>query len=186
MMMLPPLDLCHPEEQALLYVQSNEPITLDDTDDEEGDAAAQALPAQRRSTRSNAYKGPADIFKVLLSIRHSRHSHLLRQTHRRLRAIPLRLHDLSQQCLTSPDHAAAARDGVSLLNMSWWNALVQGLKALYPEHGGPGAVEVVPADLVRLQPGEFLNDTIIDFYVRYSPFSMKLPKRDSFPHTFAP
>ena len=43
---------------------------------------------------------------------------------------------------------------------------VQGLKALYPELGGPGAVEVVPADLVRLQPGEFLNDTIIDFYMR--------------------
>ena len=42
----------------------------------------------------------------------------------------------------------------------------QGLKALYPEDGGPGAVEVVPGDLVRLQPGEFLNDTIIDFYMR--------------------
>ena len=44
---------------------------------------------------------------------------------------------------------------------------MQGLKALYPEWGGPGAVEVVPADLVRLQPGEFLNDTIIDFYMRW-------------------
>ena len=43
---------------------------------------------------------------------------------------------------------------------------MQGLKALYPEHGGPGSVEVVPPDLVRLQPGEFLNDTIIDFYMR--------------------
>ena len=45
-------------------------------------------------------------------------------------------------------------------------APAQGLKALYPEWGGPGAVEVVPGDLVRLQPGEFLNDTIIDFYMR--------------------
>jgi Ulp1 family protease len=40
------------------------------------------------------------------------------------------------------------------------------LKALYPADGGPGAVEVLPADLVRLQPGEFLNDTIIDFYMK--------------------
>ena len=50
--------------------------------------------------------------------------------------------------------------------------LVQGLKALYPEDGGPGSVEVVPADLDRLQPGEFLNDTIIDFYMRYG-FTLK-------------
>lgn len=48
-------------------------------------------------------------------------------------------------------------------------ASAQGLKALYPEWGGQGAVEVVPADLVRLQPGEFLNDTIIDFYMRWGP-----------------
>ena len=30
-------------------------------------------------------------------------------------------------------------------------------------------MEVVPADLVRLQVGEFLNDTIIDFYMRCAP-----------------
>lgn len=53
-------------------------------------------------------------------------------------------------------------------------APAQGLKALYPEKGGPGAVEVVPADLVRLQPGEFLNDTIIDFYMRCAPFLLRL------------
>ena len=46
-------------------VQSNEPITLDDTDDEDGAATAgQAQAAPRRSTRSNIYKGPADTFKV--------------------------------------------------------------------------------------------------------------------------
>ena len=49
----------------IFCVQSNEPITLDDTDDEDGAAAAgQAQAASRRSTRNNIYKGPADTFKV--------------------------------------------------------------------------------------------------------------------------
>ena len=42
----------------------------------------------------------------------------------------------------------------------------QGLKALYPREGGAGAVEVTPSDLARLDPDEFLNDTIIDFYMK--------------------
>ena len=44
--------------------------------------------------------------------------------------------------------------------------LAQGLKCLYPPGGGPGAVEVTHLDLPRLDADEFLNDTVIDFYVR--------------------
>lgn len=43
---------------------------------------------------------------------------------------------------------------------------MQGLKCLYPPGGGPGAVEVTHLDLPRLDAEEFLNDTVIDFYVR--------------------
>ena len=42
----------------------------------------------------------------------------------------------------------------------------QGLKATYPKEGGEGAVGITPLDLARLSPGEFLNDTIIDFYMK--------------------
>ena len=45
-------------------------------------------------------------------------------------------------------------------------SLPQGLKCLYPPGGGPGAVEVTHLDLPRLDAEEFLNDTVIDFYVR--------------------
>jgi hypothetical protein len=41
-----------------------------------------------------------------------------------------------------------------------------GMRCLYPPGGGPGAVEVTAADLSRLDEAEFLNDTIIDFYLR--------------------
>jgi ubiquitin-like-specific protease 1C/D len=44
--------------------------------------------------------------------------------------------------------------------------VLQGLKALYPVKGGLDAVEVNPTDLSRLDPAEFLNDTIIDFYIK--------------------
>jgi hypothetical protein len=46
-------------------------------------------------------------------------------------------------------------------------SLPQGLKCLYPRSGGPGAVEVTALDLSRLDDGEFLNDTVIDFYIRW-------------------
>lgn len=42
----------------------------------------------------------------------------------------------------------------------------QGLKCLYPPGGGAGAVEVTHLDLPRLDADEFLNDTVIDFYIR--------------------
>jgi Ulp1 family protease len=37
---------------------------------------------------------------------------------------------------------------------------------VYPPEGGKGAVSVSPDDLTRLDSGEFLNDTIIDFYIK--------------------
>ncbi|KAL4434137.1 hypothetical protein ABPG75_000578 [Micractinium tetrahymenae] len=43
----------------------------------------------------------------------------------------------------------------------------KGLKCLYPPGGGPGAVEVTFLDLPRLDQDEFLNDTVIDFYLRW-------------------
>ena len=43
---------------------------------------------------------------------------------------------------------------------------LQGLRALYPGPGIAGAVELLPADLARLDPEEFLNDTIIDFWMK--------------------
>eukprot|EP00877_Chromochloris_zofingiensis_P014687 jgi/Chrzof1/9472/Cz04g04110.t1 len=45
--------------------------------------------------------------------------------------------------------------------------LYAGLRALYPQGGGRNAVEVYAEDLNRLQPTEFLNDTVIDFYIRH-------------------
>lgn len=51
---------------------------------------------------------------------------------------------------------------------AWASVLlcVQGLSARYPPEGGKGAVDVSAADLDRLEDGEFLNDTIIDFYIK--------------------
>lgn len=42
----------------------------------------------------------------------------------------------------------------------------QGLKCLFPPGGGPGSVEVTALDLPRLDADEFLNDTVIDFYLK--------------------
>ncbi|KAK9819106.1 hypothetical protein WJX74_001856 [Apatococcus lobatus] len=42
----------------------------------------------------------------------------------------------------------------------------KGLHALFPPDG-KNAVELTPSDLERLDPDEFLNDTIIDFYMKY-------------------
>ena len=45
---------------------------------------------------------------------------------------------------------------------------MQGLKALYPPDGGTDSVQVVASDLARLDPDEFLNDTIIDFFIKWA------------------
>ena len=37
--------------------------------------------------------------------------------------------------------------------------------------GASLSVTITNADLNRLQPNEFLNDTLIEFYLRYSPIS---------------
>ncbi|XP_024384389.1 uncharacterized protein [Physcomitrium patens] len=41
------------------------------------------------------------------------------------------------------------------------------VKIAYPSRTDPDAVEILPSDLTRLEPLEFLNDTIIDFYIKY-------------------
>lgn len=45
--------------------------------------------------------------------------------------------------------------------------VLQGLKAMYPRGGGRGAVEFFSRDLAHLEPGEFVNDSIMDFFMRY-------------------
>lgn len=39
---------------------------------------------------------------------------------------------------------------------------------VYPPNG-PGAVHVTNGDLMRLEPGEFLNDTLIELGLKYVP-----------------
>jgi len=45
---------------------------------------------------------------------------------------------------------------------------------VYPQ-GSPGAVNVTNGDLARLEPGEFLNDTLIEFGLKYVAFIFPLP-----------
>lgn len=52
---------------------------------------------------------------------------------------------------------------------------------LYPVDDPVEAVEVKPADLARLDPEEFLNDTVIDFFIKCVSlleclFMMHIPK----------
>ena len=49
--------------------------------------------------------------------------------------------------------------------------------AVYPP-SGRGAVNLTNGDVARLRPGEFLNDTLIEFGLRYAPssFSASLPQ----------
>ena len=42
---------------------------------------------------------------------------------------------------------------------------LQGCRMVYPL-GDKEAVEVTAADLARLDPGEFLNDTVIDYFIK--------------------
>ncbi|KAH9560680.1 hypothetical protein CY35_06G119500 [Sphagnum magellanicum] len=44
---------------------------------------------------------------------------------------------------------------------------MEGHKVAYPSRDDPEAVEIVHSDLLRLAPEEFLNDTVIDFYIKY-------------------
>lgn len=53
---------------------------------------------------------------------------------------------------------------------------LEGFKCLYQSLGGKGSVEVRATDLSRLEPGEMLNDTIIDYYMAY--LSNELLQRD--------
>ncbi|GLC56667.1 hypothetical protein PLESTB_001132700 [Pleodorina starrii] len=49
-----------------------------------------------------------------------------------------------------------------------------GVKCCYPPEGGKHSVEVAAEDLARLEKGEFLNDTCIDFYIKH--IQHNLPK----------
>ncbi|KAG0590484.1 hypothetical protein KC19_1G103000 [Ceratodon purpureus] len=42
-----------------------------------------------------------------------------------------------------------------------------GFRIAYPSRTDPQAVEILASDIQRLDPLEFLNDTIIDFYIKY-------------------
>jgi len=44
---------------------------------------------------------------------------------------------------------------------------LKGLKCLYPISGGPGSVELNALDVARLDEYEFLNDSVIDFYIKW-------------------
>lgn len=44
---------------------------------------------------------------------------------------------------------------------------MEGFKIAYPSRTDPEAVEILASDIQRLDPLEFLNDTIIDFYIKY-------------------
>lgn len=50
---------------------------------------------------------------------------------------------------------------------STYKRRLEGYRIAYPSRSDPEAVEILPADLERLNPMEFLNDTIIDFYIKY-------------------
>lgn len=65
---------------------------------------------------------------------------------------------------TDPRHARLSLCGQSPTRHSF--SLKQGLQCVFPPGGGSGAVSVPARDLVWLDPGNFLNDTIIDFYLR--------------------
>jgi Ulp1 family protease len=43
---------------------------------------------------------------------------------------------------------------------------LQGLTTQYPPGGGRGAVVVGPEDMEFLEPDAFLNDTVLDFYIK--------------------
>ncbi|KAG2502197.1 hypothetical protein HYH03_000684 [Edaphochlamys debaryana] len=47
-----------------------------------------------------------------------------------------------------------------------------GLKCCFPPGGTKLSVEVVADDLSRLEPGEFLNDTCIDFFIKFIEFHL--------------
>ena len=83
---------------------------------------------------------------------------------------------LLSEVLRASGPAPAMRIAIDFLqkpsNICWQseslllNCFLQGLKALYPPGGGPDSVQVVASDLARLDPDEFLNDTIIDFFIK--------------------
>lgn len=58
---------------------------------------------------------------------------------------------------------------------------MEGHKVAYPSRDDPEAVEIVHSDLLRLAPEEFLNDTVIDFYIKYDGNSVVAWLYDTMP-----
>mmetsp|Transcript_32464 Transcript_32464/g.91996 ORF Transcript_32464/g.91996 Transcript_32464/m.91996 type:complete len:1169 (+) Transcript_32464:431-3937(+) len=72
--------------------------------------------------------------------------------------------------LPSPVDGAGKRCSMRLLGLSTsqpalWRQL-KGLEAVFPPEGGHDSIPVFADDLMRLQPEEFLNDNVIDFYMK--------------------
>jgi hypothetical protein len=67
-----------------------------------------------------------------------------------------------------PDELQVA---VSFLFLSFWLPLLEYRILVYPPDA-PGAVNITNADLKRLKPGEFLNDTLIEFGLKLDTSSI--------------
>jgi len=59
------------------------------------------------------------------------------------------------------------QDGAACSSGTKLSVRYQGFKAVYPCQEGPSTVQVLPADLDQLADEQFLNDTNVDFYMRY-------------------
>ena len=58
-----------------------------------------------------------------------------------------------------------SRLGVFRCLLAWWLTPVVVSVLSYP-FGVPGAVNITNSDVARLEPGEYLNDTILEFALK--------------------
>ncbi|XP_024401364.1 uncharacterized protein [Physcomitrium patens] len=80
--------------------------------------------------------------------------------------------DTAMQIDSSDDEIEKTRVGVverprRMGLRSSQKARMEGYRVAYPSRTDSDAVEILPEDIDRLNPMEFLNDTIIDFYIKY-------------------
>lgn len=132
--------------EALSQVQ--DPIDIS-SDEEMGEAPplqiATAAQPTRHSTRSTRHRTTTERFEACCSTSSAKFA-----------AIAICLALLSQLC--QQRHSCHMSSNQALL--------LQGLKALFPPEGGKDSVQIVASDLSRLDPEEFLNDTIIDYFMK--------------------
>lgn len=124
--------------QDPIEISSDDEANANDSLDAARNAAAN--PGLQRTTRSNAYRSTTARFEV--------------------RAEPLLKGGLTMQCQLTRSFYLPQRLGDAVA----MRLFMQGLKALYPPEGGKGSIQLVATDLSRLDPGEFLNDTVIDYF----------------------